>query len=325
MAVAAALVAASISGLSSQPVDRTFVAVVRQDGSLVPIAIRDGGRWWNRWPWASEADAEIKALEVPSTIGAVPANWLPPGVSLPSEWTLLTGSGPQIRILATRPVRPSEWDLMATIAIQSNYQRRATDDLNAEELGVAVAGLGELGGFRAATELELQQVLRQLSRRLALLEREAIAGWQKERKSRGEAEISLTPSRRSLGGGPPDSTPFHITLAIRPHVGLTYAHFTGEKLYDMDVKGECSLNLSFDGIVITRTDGTIMSESVSAHPYGEYCGDAAAWMTPLATLHWNGRVLWVVKDSVEDGYNYALIDPTGKEDVRLQGLWELRR
>lgn len=112
-----ALIAAPLPGTGqtfSQTLSPTFLAVVRHDGLLVPIAVFDGAEWWNRWPWGAESDEEIKTLPVPPNLRAIPKDWLPPSTRLPAEWRLLIGSGGRTRIRATEPVRPSEWDLMTT-------------------------------------------------------------------------------------------------------------------------------------------------------------------------------------------------------------------
>src|SRR4029078_10524782 len=94
----------------------TFLAVVRADGLVVPIAIYDGRTWWNRWPTGAD-DPDIQVLAVPPTLREVPASWLAPGQWLPVSWRYLglpRGSG-AFRLI--RPARPAHSDLMDTIAL----------------------------------------------------------------------------------------------------------------------------------------------------------------------------------------------------------------
>ena len=64
-----AVIGRSAAGQERQ---RTFLGVVRQDGTFIPIAIYDGQEWWNRWPWAGEGDDEIEALSLPAGVEEIP-------------------------------------------------------------------------------------------------------------------------------------------------------------------------------------------------------------------------------------------------------------
>lgn len=308
---------------AKQQAAATFLAVVRDDGALVPIAIYDGHDWWNRWPWAGEGDAEIKALPLPRSFDAIPADWVPPGVRLPAKWRLLRKDGRTVAVRAIRPARPSDFDLMETVVITTDYRPRS-GDTTGDEIGIAVGGPGELGRFVDPPAAESQRVLDRLKDRLDALEREEIARWRKEEESSGErGPVTLTPTQRKGDNGPP----FGLTKAADRVDGRTYYFLGGTKLFAMNLKDQpdCKMNLSFDGVVIAGADGAIVSDSVSASAYAGYCGDATGGMSPLATLRLGDRVWWIVRNSLEDGYYYDLFDPEKSETLELKGRWDLRR
>jgi len=93
----------------------------------------------------------------------------------------------------------------------------------------------------------------------------------------------------------------------------------GDARYD----GSCKLNVSFSGVVVAQS-GRRLSEKIAASGYAEYCGDRPDWATPLASLEVNEKVLWIVRVSVEDGYDYALFDPDANDFIILKDTWELR-
>jgi hypothetical protein len=86
----------------------TFLAAVRGDGLLVPIAAFDGTGWWNKWPWGAES-AEVRQLPIPVGLDEIPADWLPPGLTLPRNWTLQRFSGARsaLQSQGSRNLHPS--------------------------------------------------------------------------------------------------------------------------------------------------------------------------------------------------------------------------
>ena len=305
----------------------TFLAIVRYDGALVPIAIHDGREWWNRWPWAGESDEEVKSLRVPATTGSVPADWLPPGVVLPADWRMLSiESGTRQTLRATRPARQPGFQLVSTIVLLTDLPRPSTPETSSgeEPIGVALAGAGELGRFTSPPEAITRRITNALQPRLDALEADALAEWKKERESNGAAKpVTLTRTYRH--GDDARRSPFGLS-STAPVAGKVYHYLTGEKLYKLGLKDspDCKVNLSFEGVLTTATDGRVIAEKISAFAYAEYCGDAASWMEPLATLHLNGRILWICRDSVEDGYEYALFDPETTDRIPLKGEWQFR-
>ena len=87
---------------------------------------------------------------------------------------------------------------------------------------------------------------------------------------------------------------------------------------------ECKVNVAFEGVVVTRPDGSVISETVSVSPYDGYCGDAASWLEPLASLRLGERLLWICRSGVEDGYDYVLFDPEASRMIQPKGQWQGR-
>jgi hypothetical protein len=313
--------------LDSQARLPTFIGIVREDGGLVPIAIFDGREWWNRWPW-SEEDGSASKVPVPESLDAIPADWLPSGVRLPREWTLLLLDGGRRKIQIDRPFRPSGWTLVETIVLRSTYPSRPIQGLSdgSDDVGVAIAGRGRIEPFVTPSHQESQRILTQLQHRLADLERKAIDEWKRElavQPGAAAVPVSLT---RTYRGSQTDA-PFGLVKASHAVRGQSYHYLDGEKLYfiagDERYPQGCKLNVWFEGVVVTQA-GRVVSEAIGAGGYAEYCGDRPGSTTPLATLNIDGKLLWIVRASVEDGYDYLLFDPNANEPLTLKDEWRLR-
>jgi len=328
LAVAASIAAVSSAATQPPPAAPTFLAIVRADGALVPFAIHDGREWWNRWPWAIDGDSEIAALPVPARLETIPPAWLPPGIRLPAAWRWQRQNGSKGAIRVIRPFRSTQFDLMATILLRTDWRGAAAgrDDINDfEPVGVAVAGRGELGRVVPTPAALSARILESLGARLDALENEALVAWRQDRERNApNDEPSLTRTFRH-----PDEerrSPFGLTTTERPVNGRYYHYLDGTKLYTLGLARDpgCKLNVAFEGTVVTRPDGAVIAEKVSVSPYEGYCGDAASWLEPLATLRLGNRLFWICRYGVEDGYDYVVFDPEANRIVELKGEWGLR-
>jgi hypothetical protein len=299
--------------LSGQGTEQTFVAVVRADGSMVPIAAFDGREWWNRWPEASGREDDVPP--VPSSISSVPSDWLPPGMRLPAEWRLYTGNGRTVPVKALRPIRTSMLE-ENVIGLQTDYKRR--DDRDEPANALAMSGTATIGGFVRVSSREADAIAKQLAYRLVTIEQAEIARWVKETERPSDTAQKLRRVFRDAEKKNPVT--FSLMRAERPVNGRTYYHLTGEKLYAFgDAADEsCKMNISFDGVVATDRSGRVAFENVSASAWAEYCGDAASWTDLIATIQVQGQFIWVGIENLEDGFSYFLIDPHTKEPVRLR-------
>ncbi|HSK09420.1 MAG TPA: hypothetical protein VK911_07580 [Vicinamibacterales bacterium] len=78
--------------------DASFaLAVLRQDGIVIPFAHFDGRRWRNRWPVAG------KGFPVPLRIADVPGGWWPDGDPI-TAWTAWRRQGPPVEVTSQAPV-----------------------------------------------------------------------------------------------------------------------------------------------------------------------------------------------------------------------------
>jgi hypothetical protein len=327
-AAVALLAVVSISAMPQTPARQTFLAIVRADGGLVPIAIHDGREWWNRWPWAIEGDPEVTALPVPARLDAIPPEWLPPGVRLPATWRWQPKDRPARAIRVLHPFRTTASDLMSTILLRTDLPGPSADreERNAfEPLGVAIAGRGELGRLVQTPASMSSRILRSLGARLETLERDALATWRKERRQNAPNE-EVSPTRTFRHPDEERQSPFRLTTTERPVNGRHHHYLDGTKLYKLGLERdpECKVNVAFEGVVVTRPDGRVISETVSVSPYEGYCGDAASWLEPLASLRFGTRLLWICRYGVEDGYDYLLFDPVANEAVDAKGQWGMR-
>jgi len=129
------------AGLAAQ--QSVFLGVVREDGLMIPIAIHDGREWWNAWPFSHESDQTVVTLPVPASLAQVPTPWLPPGVRLPTAWTMYPRRGRPRPLRLGSLARPEGFSLMAFIGIRTSLPRAEVAD-SAYEVGVAISGPGTL-------------------------------------------------------------------------------------------------------------------------------------------------------------------------------------
>lgn len=299
-----ALLALSVLGFAlvaqAEPPQPTFVAVVRHDGSMIPLAVFDGQQWWNRWP--EPADDYGHPLAVPARLSSLPTEWMPPGMHLPTGWRLYSGNGRVTPIKALRPVRAEMLD-QAVIGVQTNYRTARQD-----AVAVAVSGSGTVAPFVRARRQESDRVAAQLAERLATKERETLAAWLTDEKLPGDTAGKLR--RVFRDDAQKDPSPFSLMRAERVFNGRTYYRLTGQKLYAGAYANDrsCSVNVSFDGMVATDAAGRIVVENVSASAWAGYCGDAAITYEPIAMVQVGGHLLWVGVENLEDGF--ATSSPT---------------
>jgi hypothetical protein len=314
--------ALALISADGQPDEHTFIAAVDDSGALLPFGTYLKGEWTNRWPWR-ELDSEWPTI--PGGLRGIPADWLPPGTSLPTEWVLHLTSGAEVRATLTGRVRPSAWQFNETIALETDHrpERDPANLYDGEVLGIAIAGPGTLARFVRPPHREEQRMLRKLMPRLRRLERSEITAWAKARREYGGTppeRVKLSRARRLAADQSPER--FSLHKASRPFNGRTYYFLEGEKLYSLGLKSQphCMLNVSFQGLLVVLADGTPASEKLTAHPFENYCGDPAEWMAPLATFERDGRFFWIASHGVEDGSGYGVLDPTADDPWALVTL-----
>jgi hypothetical protein len=308
------------NGLAQQPLSQaTFIAVLRPDTLLVPIAIHDGEAWWNPWPISHEGDVTVRSLPVPPSLAEIPAEWLPPGTRFPQEWRLQVDSGGPISLRAVAPGRPTAFDIQELIGVRTDYPVR--QDLGGEEIGIAIAGPGELGRFGSPSADESRTLSEQLRGRLRTLEADAIARWVTAR------EPSDPPIRQPLvaRSDPERLVSVGFLKALTPFRGRTYYRVEGSTEYPI-VSADpvtCALNVEFSGTIAVES-GRIVSDVLSAGESTQCTGGSREWTEVLATVVVRDRFLWVIKIQVEDGRDYALVDPETNMLIPVRGSWPSR-
>ena len=319
--------AALVDVVAFQQTGPAFVAVIDSEGLLTPIAVYDGHEWWNRWPWGAESD-EIKALPLPRTIGDIPGDWLPAGLHLPQNWTLLRPSGDRVSIRAVNPTRRSGFQLMETIAIRTTFRKRPGEDF---EDAAAIAGPGRLGRFVEPSRAEAGRLREQLQETVVKVQQDEIRRWLAEMRGAGEPVPSLTrvervetPSGITIVPVASDAPLFGLTKADVPVAGNRYYyHLSGSDLYTMRAGEDCKMHLSTEGVVVVA-NGRVVSHRLASTAYDGFCGDAPEWMTPIAAFTLNGKTRWIMRDDLEEGHDYLLFNPDTGDIEPLKGSWANR-
>lgn len=326
LAIACAVLLGFGTPVRTEQLRPTFLGVVGADGALTPIAVFDGRDWWNAWPWAAESD-EVKTLPVPSSLEAIPAEWLPPGLRMPRDWRVLRPSGATASVRAQRPIQTRLDGLMDTFSLTTAFRPGTEGD------ALAIAGSGVLGTFITPRRDETERIVRQLTSRLETLERAAIDEWRREHIEPGVDATTLIRVFRTTGPAGNrtvtvrpvgQESDYGLTKASDRVQGRTYYHLSGEKLFKVKPDDECKINLSSSGLVVVDPGGAVSSEKIASWAYSEFCGDPAESTMPIGTVRVGTRMLWVTRVSLEDGFDYTLFDPLLGDSVQLKGEWGLR-
>ena len=222
--------------------------------------------------------------------------------------------------------------MMSTVVIRTTYRGPGAEPSNGGEDILAISGPGILGRIVTPSTAEGDAIIRQFDGKIAAVEGEALARFKTESGANGDKEIALTRTYmiddatgvRYVNTRPRGYRDFVLSKATTPGGAESVYYLRSEKLYHLRKNDECMLNLATDGFVVASAGGKVLSDGMRAHAYDGYCGDPAEMLFPLATVTIRGHMWWVVKNSLEDGYDYGLLDTSTAQQIDLQGLWELR-
>lgn len=312
---------------SRQSNEPLFLGIVHRDGLLIPSAVHVGREWWNPWPFSHESDESIRTLVIPDALASIPADWLPPGVQIPAEWSLQLPDGTVRPVRLLRPERPETQFLAAFVGIRTD-QKPLDDDAHfggEPELGVAIAGPGQLGRLIPLETSDRDRLFTGILSALNKAESRAI----QER-----LELDWKGRQYTFPAAPESRArhPFAYTSWLRDDKvvgGRSLYYFTGQREYGDRPYPDCSATVDFHAVVAER-DGRIETPMVEAYTTFECTRDNAivVGFEPLASLHWAGPVLWVIKVRAEDGYDYGLINPAPSSsdsgDPGPKCLWAYR-
>jgi hypothetical protein len=117
--------------------------------------------------------------------------------------------------------------------------------------------------------------------------------------------------------------------AEREDSGRTFYYLTGWKDYGPRPYPDCDATVDFDAVIIRDKNGRISSPQTSAYTTFECSRDNGIGLVvaPMATVSWTGPVLWVIRIDAEDGFEYALMNPSAarvSSVIQFKGLWQMR-
>jgi hypothetical protein len=166
---------------------------------MIPIAVRIGEVWWNRFPFDEDSGRELQPPPLPAPVDRVPKDWLPPDTHLPSTWTLQRRSGARIQITATQLIKTHRMENDVVVGLQSDAPASVDSACGGDEM--AFTGEGTPGRFIAPSQQERNNILRQLKDKLAALEQAELARYAKTLPPEpGSDPIVLTRTRTAVPG-----------------------------------------------------------------------------------------------------------------------------
>ncbi len=300
-----------------------LLAIVSADGLLVPFAIHDGVEWWNTWPFS--ASGIVSLLPLPKSTTEPPKDWLPPGVSLPTTWTLWQLTGAPRRVIRVRRFASAESGIMEMIGLQTDFiSKRSEVSKRADggdEAGIAVVGAGQIGRFVTLDERssDWRVLSTKLQAQLETSENKALASWVIEGGSSFEARQAQVPSvaqRRA--------SRVHVRLArtFRSDAEGTWYGLAASKQYSRRTSLVCPPTTEFQAIVLREPSGHLLVKSLSAFVTCE----AHVPLDLLGVLYWSGPPLWIVRAHAEEGFDYGLLNPNVADPglLLMKGLWDQR-
>jgi hypothetical protein len=265
---------------------------------LRPIAALIGGNWW--FTSYFQDDTVDRALR--QALGKEPAQWLPPGTALPSNWQARLFDNRRVKVRATGPLRRlgdgyDENTLVVNTDLKLTRARFTEPDVDAH--GVATAGDVRVELFEdlpASTHAELLRFVepnlqKEIQRRV--------------NEAKGiELEFPNDPDAKQMLGLFA-SAPFEVTLART-------AIERGAPVYVIE-GAKAVATKSNNGISIHTGAAARRDRAGALHMIGAWSylntNDNAHGNHPLAVLERNGESCWLIAHTLEGGYEYVLTGP----------------
>jgi hypothetical protein len=281
--------------LPTAQTQRFVVAIVRLDGTIVPFASYDAGRWQRAWPPAAESVAATPAND------STPSVWRSRGESVPSVWQVWrTSSRSPIQVRVTG-VEVVEAHCLKQLALKTSLAPVAGE--HPLKSGIAV----DSGSVSVTT---IEEVGRAGAAR-AMAERIVVARF----SSREAAEAARTGARL-----PAESPAPAVRLtALYREAGSPRSpmYFVAEKKYRtarFPLDPQCAARTLVTGWLTPTATASyaIAGEKVFLT---DCDGKETRTALPLGAIHVAGQVFWVVQEHGYEDEAY-LIAEIGQSQIR---------
>jgi hypothetical protein len=275
------------------------VAVVLDNGKLLPLAARTGRGWvLLPWPRHDSEDAQPGPV-VPASLSDIPEQWHVPLSVLPTIWRFQPiGKRPR----SIHSGSPVKWEMATfdTIGLTTDYiDRRAYPDVWFDA-GIAVAGDVEALPTRrlTATSAEWRDIVATFAESFVEAERHDA------RRQHRHRRIPSAPALRA------QLLKAEVDLhEVSVAGGLTYYYYYDLRRYVHGETGTCLLEVYHRGL-ITRDRASLTKKWMAALDDG--CDDPPQVMELVGGVRSHGRVRLIAKYSGDDWESYELLDPADR-------------
>lgn len=277
----ALLLAGGAALYARQPGSALFVAVVRTDGMLLPIAVRERGAWS---PLQESPSGDAIALR--------PAGRQPTGML----WRMADGNSLRIHDRMMIPSRCLMQEAYSTLPGSSP----ATPSALPVKAGIAILGLGLVE--RALDALNDDDGLVAEVRELIV----SLVNREEERLMR-QASAGVPPVLPSIPAAMRTRWPEVLKLS-RHRIGESeWFLFEARKRYPELVQDGCPAGVLVKGWVAS-IDGKAPLAVAPVAGVAGCVGTAWASATPLGVVRFGNRAVWVVQQDLYEGEQYELIE-----------------
>ena len=292
--VAAILLVPAIgSPLAAAAPQNLWLGVVQPDFTVEPVAALVDGKW----RYDTEEDTSQREA-MTRTIGAVPAQWLPPGQPLPTTWHAHLFNGHTITLHTAGPLHlTGDPDHLAVRSDRSTPDPGAIDP-EMPNRGVALVGDAALHVFTKLPAGKRREILHVIDRDVLKAERSAFAHFTSE--SHADAASIAAVTDRMIADAPLEVERAESSLE---HDGSIVYYIEGRKQYRTQM--ECQPQTRVSAAIRQDPSGGFHPIEVSAVPTCDlYISNA-----PLAILERGGAACWLVTRRSEDAVEYVLMKP----------------
>lgn len=305
--VLCAVALTAVAGAQRREERRYGVAVVRVDGTMVPFAEYDRGRWRRLW-----TGTERGGYQVPITLDDVDGDWWG-HVDPSSVWQLWARPGVS-EVLNITGIRPVSTPCSATVGLTTSYRPQAPPP-PAETAPYPKAGLATSAGIAYQP--------------IVPVERNS-AAWQGVHHALEQSFDGLE-SRQLFGMGWGHPIPYDerrrapVRLNVLLHrPGSRFAYVEATREYrDPNSPGDappCGLVTYVSGFFWRNDRGALVP--VSATTLVSYCHlEEAVYLWPLGVIREDRHDYWVVQTAGWTGEAYGVIELDEEKGIVRDHVW----